>query len=33
VVFGDLGVIHGMTEGDVLVDHSTISPGAPETSR
>jgi 3-hydroxyisobutyrate dehydrogenase len=28
VVFGDLGVIHGMTEGDVLVDHSTISPGA-----
>lgn len=28
VVFGDLGVIHGMTEGDILVDHSTISPGA-----
>jgi 3-hydroxyisobutyrate dehydrogenase len=28
VVFGDLGVIHGMTEGDLLVDHSTISPGA-----
>ncbi len=28
VVFGDLGVIHGMTEGDVLVDHSTISPVA-----
>ena len=28
VVFGDLGVIHGMTPGDVLVDHSTISPGA-----
>ena len=28
VVFGELGVIHGMTEGDVLVDHSTISPGA-----
>ena len=28
VVFGDLGVIHGMTDGDVLVDHSTISPGA-----
>ncbi|HEX6300084.1 MAG TPA: NAD(P)-dependent oxidoreductase [Acidimicrobiia bacterium] len=26
VVFGDYGVIHGMTEGDVLVDHSTISP-------
>lgn len=26
VVFGDLGVIHGMTEGDLLVDHSTISP-------
>ncbi|MFZ0625367.1 MAG: NAD(P)-dependent oxidoreductase [Acidimicrobiia bacterium] len=25
VVFGDFGVIHGMTEGDVLVDHSTIS--------
>ena len=28
VVFGNLGVIHGMTEGDVLVDHSTISPVA-----
>lgn len=28
VVFGDFGVIHGMTEGDILVDHSTISPGA-----
>ena len=28
VVFGDAGVIHGMTEGDVLVDHSTISPVA-----
>lgn len=28
VVFGDLGVIHGMTRGDILVDHSTISPGA-----
>lgn len=28
VVFGDFGVIHGMTEGDVLVDHSTISPVA-----
>ena len=28
VVFGDYGVIHGMTEGDVLVDHSTISPVA-----
>jgi len=26
VVLGDYGVIHGMTEGDVLVDHSTISP-------
>lgn len=26
VVFGDFGVIHGMTDGDVLVDHSTISP-------
>lgn len=28
VVFGDYGVIHGMTEGDTLVDHSTISPMA-----
>lgn len=28
VVFGDYGVIHGMTEGDVLVDHSTISASA-----
>ncbi|HUG32990.1 MAG TPA: NAD(P)-dependent oxidoreductase [Acidimicrobiia bacterium] len=28
VVFGDAGVIHGMTEGDILVDHSTISPVA-----
>jgi 3-hydroxyisobutyrate dehydrogenase len=28
VVFGDRGVIHGMTEGDTLVDHSTISPMA-----
>jgi 3-hydroxyisobutyrate dehydrogenase len=28
VVFGELGVIHGMTDGDVLVDHSTISPSA-----
>jgi 3-hydroxyisobutyrate dehydrogenase len=28
VVFGDFGVIHGMTRGDVLVDHSTISPVA-----
>lgn len=28
VVFGEFGVIHGMTEGDVLVDHSTISAGA-----
>lgn len=26
VVFGDFGGIHGMTEGDILVDHSTISP-------
>ncbi|MFP3882795.1 MAG: NAD(P)-dependent oxidoreductase [Actinomycetota bacterium] len=26
VVFGDVGVIHGMSEGAVLVDHSTISP-------
>lgn len=28
VVFGDEGVIHGMTEGDLIVDHSTISPVA-----
>lgn len=28
VVFGEYGVIHGMTDGDVLVDHSTISPVA-----
>jgi len=28
VVLGDFGVIHGMTDGDVLVDHSTISPEA-----
>ena len=28
VVFGDEGVIHGMTEGNLLVDHSTIAPGA-----
>jgi len=28
VVFGEAGVIHGMTVGDVLVDHSTISPVA-----
>lgn len=28
VVFGDYGVIHGMTDGDTLVDHSTISPVA-----
>jgi 3-hydroxyisobutyrate dehydrogenase len=28
VVFGDYGVAHGMTEGDLLVDHSTISPVA-----
>lgn len=26
VVFGEYGVIHGMTKGDILVDHSTISP-------
>jgi len=28
VVFGDYGVIHGMTDGEVLVDHYTISPVA-----
>jgi 3-hydroxyisobutyrate dehydrogenase len=28
VVYGDFGVIHGMTEGDILVDHSTVSPMA-----
>lgn len=28
VAFGDFGVIHGMTNGDLLVDHSTISPVA-----
>lgn len=28
VVFGHDGVIHGMSEGSVLVDHSTIAPGA-----
>ncbi len=28
VVFGDGGVIHGMTEGGILVDHSTISAAA-----
>jgi 3-hydroxyisobutyrate dehydrogenase len=28
VVFGSFGVIHGMTDGDLLVDHSTISPSA-----
>lgn len=28
VVFGEEGAIHGMSEGNVLVDHSTISPGA-----
>lgn len=28
VVFGDRGVIHGMTEGSTVVDHSTISPVA-----
>lgn len=26
VVFGESGVIHGMAEGTILVDHSTISP-------
>ncbi len=26
VVFGDYGVIHGMTDGDLIVDHSTVSP-------
>ena len=31
VVFGDYGVIHGMTMGDILVDHSTISPVATKT--
>lgn len=28
VVFGEYGVVHGMIEGDLLVDHSTISPVA-----
>lgn len=28
VVFGDEGVIHGMEKGDLIVDHSTISPVA-----
>lgn len=28
VVFGDHGAIHGMGEGSILVDHSTISPAA-----
>ena len=28
VVFGEDGVIHGMRDGSVLVDHSTISPAA-----
>lgn len=28
VVFGDSGVIRGMSRGDILVDHSTISPTA-----
>lgn len=28
VVFDDNGVVHGMTEGGLLVDHSTISPVA-----
>ena len=31
VVFGDYGVIHGMTVGDILVDHSTVSPVATKT--
>ena len=28
VVFGDTGVIHGLVRGAVIIDHSTISPGA-----
>ncbi len=28
VVFGEGGAIHGMAEGALLIDHSTISPGA-----
>lgn len=28
VVFGESGAIHGMSRGDILVDHSTISPTA-----
>ncbi len=28
VVFGENGVVHGWTDGDLLVDHSTISPVA-----
>lgn len=28
VVFGDRGAMHGMSRGDILVDHSTISPVA-----
>jgi 3-hydroxyisobutyrate dehydrogenase len=28
VVFGDSGAIHGLTEGGLIVDHSTISPRA-----
>ena len=28
VVFGEMGVIHGLAEGSIIVDHSTISPRA-----
>lgn len=28
VAFGEYGVVHGLTEGDLIVDHSTISPVA-----
>ena len=28
VAFGEHGVVHGLTEGDLIVDHSTISPVA-----
>jgi 3-hydroxyisobutyrate dehydrogenase len=31
VVFGESGVIHGMAEATILVDHSTISPTATKT--
>jgi 3-hydroxyisobutyrate dehydrogenase len=31
VVFDDFGVIHGMSEGGILVDHSTISPAKTKT--